>query len=928
MRHANFAAPALAALTLILFAGTLAAQDSWEPNNAPAQSKQIFNHVGQSGWVAGFGFSVGTAGTNNVYESLTITAADQDWFTIPGGAITANTTLQVFMNQAGFTAFRLAMQVTDSTGATVLSGPGGVGVYSQFDSSQGALMDGARCQINAVAGTSYLVRIYYPTGGPTIPSGTEIPYDLSIEMGTTDSAEGTYSNNFPGFIPTPFASGAANAADATPTGPGVNKAFTGMSWRGYDYYMVNLGNTSAAITVTLNNLAPSVATYNFDVYWVDSSGALFFASGPGVALEGAADTFPNGWTSAGPSQVTVPNTSEVIVTPPLTGGVHYFHVMVWDLSGTGITVPYVGGTYNITFSYTAAADDAFEQNDDASTAATIGTGTTSNLKMLGDVTGVEQDWYKINVANGENLDVRMTLSAPGTDNLNIYLYQPNTTAPGQATDMIDMSAITNQDAVTKGATTATEMVGTWGTVGPSGSTGLAAGEYYIRVTAVGIPINGTYSLTITKAGTVDIGPEDNREPNDNIAEASDPLNTANLLLPGMNTNLKMKDFNDQYKFQCNNNATVEVTMYYDGSPSTDLDLLLVDLAGEGLVAQSRVNENSAGAVVTVTGTAGDFYRNATPPQTPPNSGMFYVAVQRWASVGATYALNLNVNGANPAPKLNLNSVTATPGAVTAPNSTTVNVSITNTDAVNPVTLNTLALTLTHSGGANVTSEYTITGPTPTLPFAIPASGTQVFAFTVTSAVTSTNGVVTVSVAGTVQGGGGIAGTATGTFTLSGGTNPSAVLVYQSVTVSGNLKPGGSATVRATVRNNGTLGGTYNDPASITFMQGASDITANFTQTGTSNPVLPQQVNAGQSIQVTWTFAISNPITLGAATVTITGGAPDNPATPGTGNFNITVTKLGAGKGGGGGCATGTQGNTAWLLLLAAPALLLCRRRKA
>lgn len=919
MRHAFLTA----ALTLFVFAGSLAAQDTWETNNSAATAKQIFNHVGQSGYVAGFGFTVGGG---RVYESLTITTGDQDWFSIPGGAITANTTLQVFMNQGGFTAFRLAMQITDSTGATVLSGPG-VGTYSPFDTSQGALIDGARCQINAVAGTQYLVRVYYPTGGPSIPSGTSIPYDLSVEMGTTDSAEGTYSNNFPGFIPNPFASGAANASDATPTGPGVNRNFTGMSWRGYDYYMVNLGNTPAAITVTLNNLVPAVATYNFDVYWVDSSGRIFFPSAPGVALEGAADSFPNGWTQNGPSAVPVPNASEVIVTPPLTGGVHYFHVMVWDLSGAGITVPYVGGTYNISFSYTAATDDAFEQNDNASTAATIGTGTTSNLKFLGDVGGLEEDWYKINVADGENLDVRMTLSAPASDNLNIFLYQPNAANPGQSADLIDLSAIQNQDSLTKGTTTATEIVGTWGTVGPSGSTGLAAGEYYIQITAVGIPINGTYSLTITKAGTVNIGPEDTREPNDNYLEASDPANTANLLLPGMNTNLKMKDFIDQYKFQCNNNAIIEVTMYYDGGPNTDLDLLLVDLNGGGIVAQSRVNENAAGAVVTLTATAGDAYRNANPPQTPPNSGMFYVAVQRWASVGAIYSLNLNVNGANPAPKLRLNSVVATPGTITAPAATTVNVSITNTDAVNPVTLNTLVLTLTHAGGANVTSEYTITGPTPTLPAAIPANGTQVFAFTVTSATTATNGVVTASVTGTVQGGGGIAGTATGTFTLNGGTNPSAVLVYQSVTVSGNLKAGGAATVRATIRNNGTLGGTYNNPASITFMQGAADVTGSFTQVGSSTPVLPQQVNPGATIQVAWNFSIATPMTLGSTTVTITGGAPDNPATPGTGTFNITFNQIGGGGGGGGGCATPAQGSAIWLLAALAPAALLLRRRR-
>lgn len=259
--------------------------------------------------------------------------------------------------------------------------------------------------------------------------------------------------------------------------------------------------------------------------------------------------------------------------------------------------------------------------------------------------------------------------------------------------------------------------------------------------------------------------------------------------------------------------------------------------------------------------------------------------------------------------------------------------VTNNSTTTAATLATLALKLTLSTGADVTSEYTISGPTPTLPQAIAASSFQDFVFVITPNTTPalpTNGNVIVSASGTQTGGAKILGAnITGTFTTTGGTAAGPNLIYQSITVSGNLKPGGVANVAVNVRNVGTLGGTYNMPGSITFMQGATDVTANFTAASTPvSPALPDLIGAGQTKMYTFTFAIGATTPLGTTTVSVSGGLADNPTSPGTGTFVVKSPFTVKGGGGGGGCVAAES--TPWmpaLLAAAVPALALLRRRR-
>ncbi|MCC6465428.1 MAG: hypothetical protein IT463_08835, partial [Planctomycetes bacterium] len=773
MRKLSFAAAALVSLAL---AGSLAAQtgnDTWEPNNnAAAALAWTFPHVGSNSWYGVIGLS---ASGHRSYEDLVIANGDHDWFTIT--APTAATGCTVYLNQTGSAAFLVSMAITDNAGTTVISGPTGGSGYTPLSAGSGDPYDGARAVFTVTGGTSYKIHVWY--GGTTPqPSAITIPYSLSVEYTTYDSAEGNHGNNFWGY--SPGASQTTSPADATPSATGSpGKTFTA-TWNGWDFYMVKL-TSPAKITVLMDNLTPltynvgttpTPYTVNFDLYWISSlnGGALSTGTTPTSPVPGATDSWPNGFST--PAAVTAPNTSETITTPLLVPGTYYFQVQTWITpTGGGVAIVPAAGGYTINFQTTAGMDDALEgtspnENDLPDTAATLATGTTSALKLLYDPSGAEADWYKIQVNDGQNLEIEMTITDAANDNLQLMLYKPapSGSPKGDATDLIDISAINNPDSLKeKGISTPVvtprEIVGTWGAVGAAGTTGYPAGEYLLRVSAGNLlPGGGVYSLTVTVAGTRVVAPEDAMEPNDNFTEASDPTNNNCRIAGGLTTDLKAMDFIDEYKITVNNGANIEVTLIYDADAKTDLDLILVDLDGYGILNQSRTVETTANSKVVLTGTAGASYTGTTPP---PSSGEFYIAVQRWASRGAKYSLNVNVNGNNPLSTLEITSITMNPASINVSSQTTqATVQVTNNSTTTAATLATLALKLTLSTGADVTSEYTISGPTPTLPQAINPSSSQPFVFTITPNTTPalpTNGNVIVSASGTQTGGAKILG---------------------------------------------------------------------------------------------------------------------------------------------------------------------------
>lgn len=933
------------AIVLALLCTPIAAQatnDLWEPNNTAATAPDMFNMIAPSASIAGLSLAVGG---NPIDDQLFLLANDQDWFAVGNAFPVPAGNMTVFLNQTGALNTLVELQITDATGATVLAGPGvgsHVALASPSNPNPGFdLYDGVNATIAVTAGTVYCIRVYSPTA---LPSGSQVPYELAIEFSNFDTAEGSVSNNLPGYSPNPnFSSG--NPSDATPSGYGAanSKLFTAMSWRGFDYYMVNL-TAPAIITVDLDNfLNLPAATTNFDVYWVRDDGLMIPASAAGQPLAGATDSFPNGWSSTMIAVVNTPNTSEQITTPALSAGVYYFQVCVWDTSGGTIGVDNVMGNYDIEFTLTAASDDALEgsptENDTAADAATLPAGTTSNLRLLFNPDGTEQDWYKVTLADGDNLNVRLTVNAPATDDLDILLYQPNATTPGLAADLVDFSFINNTDTVTKGGTTASEIVGTWGSVGNSGNTPWLSGDFLVQVVNGGNLVQGgvaqtqTYSLTVTiSAANVDIAPEDNKEPNDTAAQAFASGNTYLELQRGMNSGLRAMDFQDWFRIpSVQRNHTVAISLIYDGGANTDLDLVVFDqnfgpnFATTGAISQlgaSFANEANPGSVVTVNGVAGSTWTTA------PNTAPIFIAIQRWNSLGATFSINVNINGANPLPTLRLNSVSANPAALVAPGTTQVTVAIENIGAT-PEDVATITLTLTHAAGAVVTGQYTITGPTPALPATVAAASTQNFVFDVMSTTQCTNGVVTINVAATDSNGDPLLGNPSGTFTLSGGQAPAPLLVYQQVQATGQTNPGGTVTVTLIVRNDGTAGGVYGDtpPITFAFTQGGVDITGLFAGPTGPSQTLPMNIAIGQIRSVSWTWIIAQAIPLGTTTVTVTGGGPDNPTTPGTVNFNLSLPKKKDAGGSSGGCVVG-QGSPWWLAMAAvASGVALARRRR-
>lgn len=934
------------ALMALLCAAPLIAQttnDNWEPNNTVAQATDMYMQISPATTIAGLSLALGGRPFD---DQLIITPNDNDYFRVGQVFSVANSTMTVYVNQTSNPQYALSVQILDSTGATVLAGPG-TGTYTTLASPSNPnpgldMYDGARAATAVTAGSVYLVRVY---ANPPVPSGNSVNYELSLEFSPSDITEGNYSNNFPGWSPNPAFPAASNPAEGTPSGYGAANAklFQSVSWRGFDYYMVNL-TSPAIITVDLGGFANMpAATTNYDLYWIRDDGLMIPASAPGQPLDGASDSFPNGWAGvASLASVTTPNTSEQITTPALSPGTYYFSVVAWDLSAPpNIGLGYDAGNYDIEFTLTAASDDALEgtsptENDTAANAATLPAGTTGSLRLLFNTDGTEEDWYKVTLADGENLNVRLTVTAPATDDLNIILYHPNATTPGAAADLVDSSFINNTETVTKGTTTASEVVGTWGSVGNTGNTGHPAGDYLVRVVsgnsliAGGVPQNGGYSLTVTISfSNVDVAPDDNKEENDSPATAFAAGNTYLELSRGMNFGLKAMDFQDWYRVpSVQRTHSVEITLIYDGGANTDLDVIVFDqnfgpnYATTGAISQlasSFANENSPGAVVTVNGTAGSTWTTA------PNTAPIFVAIQRWNSLGASYTINVNINNLNPLPPLRMNSMNINPTAVTAPAATQVTVQVENIGAT-PADVATMSLHLVHAAGADVTSQYTITGPTPALPATITATSTQNFVFDITSTTQCTNGVVTVSVTATDGNGDPLLGSPTGTFTLSGGQAPAPQLVYQQVLASGMTQPGGNVTLTLLIRNDGTAGGTFGDtpPITFAFTQGATDVTGFFSGPTAPSQTLPMTIAIGQVRSVSWTWIIGSNPSLGTTTITASGGGPDNPATPATVNFNLALPKN-KDKSGGGGCAL--AGGPLWLPLAAIGSLVAMRRRR-
>jgi hypothetical protein len=932
----------IALLTLMLACAQLAAQaanDPWEPNNSASAAAPMWNHIGPSGTIAGLGFNLFN---RPLAAQLVIVSGDQDWFRIGSFVPVPTGEMRVFLNQMGETAHRLQLQVTDSTlpNPTVLVGPGMAG-YQEFEAPPvgAALYDGARAALNVTGGSEYLIRVYH-TG--TIPSGVAIPYQLSVEFGPYDSAEGTYSNNFPGFSPAPgFTTG--NPANATPSGYGSAnaKTYTSMSWNGWDYYMVHL-TSPAIITVDLGNFT-NLATpeVNFDLYWVRQNGQLIPASLPGEPLAGATDTFPLGWPGPGIAVVATPNTSEQIVTPPLAPGTYYFQVHAWDLSDQqAIDLFNVAGNYDITFTLTQAQDDGLEgsapnYNNTAQHASPLPAGTTSNLRLLFHPDpGAEEDWYRVAVPEGGNLSVRMTLDGPATDHINIRLYKPNATEPGRAEDLIDAGMVNNTDTATKGGPTASEIVGTWGTVGVAGNTGLPSGDYLVRISrganlnAGGVTRNQVYSLNVNLASPINIAPDDAFEPNNSVEQVIAAGNTYLQLQRGLTTGLKAMNAQDWFRVTgVQAGQSVVVSLIYDGGSTVDLDLIVFDLnslqptGNGGRIADNFANENSPLAIVQASGTAGTSYA------TPPGSGTIYILVQRWNSVAAPYSLNVNIANADPLPTLRMNSINVNPTTVNAGNSFQVTVAVENLSAT-AGEVSTLGLSFVHSSGANLGFQYDVAGVTPSLPAPVGGSATQNITFNVDADSEATNGTISVHASGTDQAGKGLLGSPVGSFTLAGGQAPGPNLRYDTVTASGTTQPGGTLTVSATFTNYGTATGMFGDIPAVLFAfdQSGADVSGMFTGPSAPNRTLPLTLAIGQTESVSWTFSISSTISLGPTRVVISGGGPDNPTTEGAANFSIRLGSSSS-SGSSGGCSVGGP-VLPWLVVLAAVSSAALLRRRA
>lgn len=933
----------IALFACLCLSGALAAQtaDPFEPNNTFASPSTTTNSHYSPSAIWGVLFNSPTFN-----DQLTLTSGDNDYFimqAVPAGTIT------VFARQSLLTptTAALGIEVFDAT-QTLLCGPtSGATVYKLLRTDGSGTSgtpdpyDGIAATATVAAQGDIVVRIFTQSGA--IGAAQTMNYEWTVEFTvgatTPDASEGQFSNNF---FP-------AHVTDATPAGTGSPRTTTlnTRTYTGWDYYKVTLPQ-SGRIAVNLSNFATAsgMNQLNFDLFWLSSTGNYGVLS-----FDGASDTFPPpNFNLTFPATI---NTAEALTTPPLAPGSYFFQVLAWiQIAPSTIGFYRTAGNYDISFQVTNVADDSYDtganNNDTAATAATLVAGTHSNLKMYFGDAANEEDWYKVTLANGANLEVQMTIGQPTTDDLNIELYKPSAGAPGQAADRVDFTFIPNDNTAAKGSATPKEIVGTWGGVGSLGSTGHPAGDYLIRVVAGNIPQNGTYQLVVyingaagaTTLTALNIAPEDAKEPNSSNAEARATTNSR--IQAGLTTGLRAMDGSDWYKVQnVQNNRPVEITLVYVAATDVDLDVEIYDLntgtgaltnVSDGFIANNLTKETAGLRKVVVTGTTGAAYTALG--ATPPSTGELFIQVLRWASRGVGYQINVNINNANPLTPLEMSALAVTPPKsidASVSGAVTINVTISNTSGSTPVDVTALTLKLTHALGADVTAEYGITGPTPALPATIVAGGSQAFAFVVTGNPTCTNGTVNASAtanAGTNK----IPGDPVDSFTVTGGVAALPALAYTVIRAGtgSNLTPAGVLVLEVLVNNtNGRATGVFNQPAAVDFTRGATPVNSDYLLTGASNPALPITVPVGQTRTVRWTYSIASTAQLGTITVTLTGGLADNPAS-GSGTF-VLGNSLSSGTKVGSGCSTGDEQGLPWAWALAALlplAVLKLRRRKA
>ncbi len=937
---------AVLAIVAAVFTGALGAQatnDTWEPNNSLAAAKQVIATHYSPNAIWGELFNSPT-----INDQLILITGDVDVFQsgAPAGTIT------IYCRQSSVlpATAQIGVELYDAA-QTLLAGPASGAPAYRILRTDGTGTSGVPDPYNGVVVSAALgaagnIFIRFNVAAGAVPAATGMNYEWSMETSTAttvpDASEGNYSNNF--LLQT--------ATDATPAGAASPRVTTlnGRTYTGWDYYKVSLPQ-SGRIAVSLTNF-PTVSgttAINYDIYWLTDQGNCGVLS-----YDGASDTFP-----APNFQFTFPatvSTSEALTTGPLAVGTYYFQVLAWvQIAPATIGFYNNAGDYDISFTCTNVADDVYDiapnNNDTAATASTLTAGVHNNLKMYFSTNGSEADWFKVNVPNGGTLEVQLTHGAPATDDLNVELYKPNPTTPGAATDRIDFTIIPNNNTAAKGAVTPKEIVGTWGTVGTSGNTGAASGDFLIRVIPGNVPANGTYSLTIyinglagaTPLVAINIAPDDAREPNDSNAESR--ANNQTRLLSGLNTGLKSMDGEDWYKVQASNNQPVEITLIYNAAADIDLDLQVFDMntgagllldVNDGLMDEDLTAQPAGLAKVVVATTAGSAY--TAQALTPvPASGDIFIRVLRWGSRGAKYSLNVNINNLSPLTPVQVNSLAITPPKsidASVSGSITVTVNVSNTAGTGTLNLTQLSLKLTHTQGADVTAEYTISAPTPTLPAALAGGANTNFTFTVTGNPSCTNGQVIISVAAQV-GTAKVPGDPTDAFNVVGGVAAVPQLAYTVIRAGGgsNLTAGGVLILEALVNN--TLGratGTFNAPAAIDFSSATvPNLNSQFILSGTASPLPPLTVAVGQTVTVRWTYAISPTAAVGTVNVTFTGGGADNPSS-GSGSF-VLGGGTGNSPGGGGGCVAAdvSDSRLPWgLALVAAMSLLTLglRRRRA
>jgi hypothetical protein len=172
---------------------------------------------------------------------------------------------------------------------------------------------------------------------------------------------------------------------------------------------------------------------------------------------------------------------------------------------------------------------------------------------------------------------------------------------------------------------------------------------------------------------------------------------------------------------------------------------------------------------------------------------------------------------------------------------------------------------------------------------IKAAQTNPYLIVATTTASTTSGTITASVTGTTDTGLPLVGNPVATFIVTGGLAPTPRLIYNQISVFGTLKPAGVAFVQATVHNEGTQGGLYDNAGlGFNFAQAAANVTSGFSNGVpiATSPQLPVVVGAGTTLDIVFTFSIKPSVGLGTTSVTVSGGGPQNPVNPGKAQFEI------------------------------------------